>query len=71
MTELTGDAIPQETVFIPGEAPDFVVFIKAQGEHAQLHAIEGHFRWVITREDGTRYIARPGNAVVYNPDAHE
>lgn len=51
-----------ETVYIPGGSADFVVFIDSQREKAELKSIEGHFRWVITREDGTQYIARPEDA---------
>jgi hypothetical protein len=48
-----------ETILIPGEGPDFVAFIHGQNDKARIEAIEGKFRWVITREDGTEYIARP------------
>lgn len=48
-----------ETIYIPGGTADFVVFIHAQGDKAQLESVEGHGRWIITREDGTKYIARP------------
>lgn len=48
--------------YIPGGAPDFIVFIKSLGDKALLKAVDGHFRWVITRDDGTQYIARPEEA---------
>lgn len=48
-----------EIVYVPGGASDFVVFIQALKDAAQLYSIEGHARWVVTREDGTEYIARP------------
>lgn len=48
-----------EIEYIPGSSPDFVVFVKSLGNKAQLKGIDGKFRWVITRDDGTEYIARP------------
>ena len=48
-----------ETKYIEGNDVDFVVFIQSLGDKAQLRGIEGSFRWVITEEDGTSYIARP------------
>lgn len=48
-----------ETIYIPGSDLDFVGFIKKQKPAAELTNIEGKARWVITREDGTKYIARP------------
>ena len=48
-----------ETVYIEGMGADFVVFIQSQGDKAQLSTIDGHARWIVTREDGTRYICRP------------
>lgn len=50
-----------ETFYIPGAA-DFVVFIQKLGDKARLESLEGHARWVIIREDGTEYIARPEEA---------
>lgn len=47
-----------ETRYIPGNASDFVVFIRSFGDNAELRGIDGHFRWVI-HEDGKEYIARP------------
>lgn len=48
-----------EIEYIPGNAAEFVVFIQNLGDAAQIKSIEGHARWVITREDGMQYIARP------------
>lgn len=48
-----------EVVYIEGNASDFVVFIQGLKDKAQIHAIDGHMRWVVTREDGTQYVARP------------
>ena len=48
--------------YIQGNASDFVVFIKSLGEAAQIKSIGGRGRWVVTREDGTQYIARPAEA---------
>lgn len=46
-----------EIKYIPDT--EFVIFIKQLGDKAQLKAIDGHFRWVVTGEDGIDYIARP------------
>lgn len=48
-----------EIIFIPEK--EFVAFIKEQGvgDKANLKAIDGKFRWIITREDGSEYICRP------------
>jgi len=53
-----------ETVYVPGDSIAFRNFIRGHtiGKRANLKAIDGHFRWVITREDGTEYIARPEEA---------
>lgn len=48
-----------ETIYIP--TIEFTEFIKSQKENANPVSFEGHNRWVITREDGTTYIARPEN----------
>lgn len=50
-----------ETVYIPGDAAAFKLFIDAhyKDDTVELRNIEGHNRWVIKREDGTEYIARP------------
>ena len=50
-----------EIVYIPGTAADFVVFIQGLKDKAQLKAIDGHFRWVVEREDGSKYMARPSS----------
>lgn len=50
-----------DTVYIPGSDSDFVSFIQSLGDKANLKGIEGHFRWVVTKGDGTKYIARPEN----------
>ncbi len=52
-----------EIVYIKGSDTDFVLFIQSLKERAELTNIDGHARWVITREDGgTKYIARPESA---------
>jgi len=48
--------------YFDGNETDFVLFVKAQGDKAELAGIDGHFRWVLTREDGSRYILRPAEA---------
>lgn len=45
-----------ETIFIP--VKDFRKHIWDAGDRATLEAIEGFNRWVITRENGTKYIVR-------------
>ncbi len=54
-----------EIIYIPGDGIAFQNFIAAQGRgvNANLTTIDGNMRWVITREDGTRYIARPEEAM--------
>ena len=53
-----------ETKYIPGDSVAFIKFIQELGigDKANLKTIEGKFRWVITAEDGTEYIARPEEA---------
>ncbi len=51
-----------ETIYIPGDSFAFKAFIDAQGDKAKLTGIDGKNRWVITREDGTQFIARPEEA---------
>ena len=46
-----------ETVWIP--VADYKPHIWAVGDNAKLEGIDGKIRWVITREDGTKYICRP------------
>lgn len=50
-----------ETIFIEGDAMAFKAFIDEHyTDHtAELVGIDGKNRWVITREDGTKYIVRP------------
>lgn len=50
------------TEYIPGDSLAFVSFIKSLGDKAQLKVIDEKFRWIVTREDGTEYIARPQEA---------
>lgn len=45
--------------YIQGNSSDFVVFIQSLKDKARLESIDGHARWVVTRDDGTEYIARP------------
>jgi hypothetical protein len=56
-----------ETIFIKGNSADFVVFIQGLGDKAELRGIDGKFRWVVTRDDGTEYVARPEES---NPEAN-
>jgi len=47
-----------ETNYIP--AVDFAVFIKSLPEdRVELVNIDGFNRWVVTNDDGTKYIVRP------------
>lgn len=59
-----------EIIYIEGNAIAFKKFIDehyfAVPRRAELAGIEGKNRWVITREDGNKYIARPWET---NPDA--
>lgn len=48
--------------YVAGDGEAFIKFVKGAGDAAQMVAVDGFFRWIITREDGTRYIARPENA---------
>ncbi len=61
MEQWSGDMGKLETVYIPGTDADFVVFIQSLGDKANLKGVDGHFRWVVTKGDGTKYIARPEN----------
>lgn len=51
-----------DTVYIKGAGPDFAIFIQSKGDKAQIVTIGGHARWIVTRDDGTKYIARPEEA---------
>lgn len=55
MKEYKIDEFPTE--YIPDK--DFAVFVKSFKENAELASIGGKFRWVLTKDDGTRYIVRP------------
>ncbi len=55
-----GGELPIE--YIEGTGADFVVFIKGLGDKAQIKSIDGHARWIVTKEDGSQYIARPKEA---------
>lgn len=48
--------------YIKGDNLAFRDFIWEQKDKATLTSIDGHMRWVITKEDGTQYIARPQEA---------
>lgn len=48
-----------ETKYIEGDSLAFVKFIKDLGDKATWASIDGHARWIVTEEDGTKYIARP------------
>lgn len=47
--------------YIEGDSLAFKAFIDAHyaNKTVELLDIEGHKRWVVTEEDGTKYIARP------------
>lgn len=62
MESLTYDGPPLETEYIKGNDVDFVVFIQRLKDKAALKGIDGKFRWIVTRDDGTKYIARPESA---------
>ncbi len=62
MEQWSDDVGELETEYIPGNDADFVVFVQSLKDKAQLKGIDGHFRWVIEREDGTKYIARPNSS---------
>lgn len=50
-----------EIVFIPGDALAFKAFIDKHyaDKTVELVGIGGKNRWVVTRPDGSRYVARP------------
>jgi len=48
--------------YIPGNDDDYILFVKGKKDKAELISVDGHFRWKITEEDGTEYIARPQSA---------
>lgn len=48
--------------YIKGNSTDYVLFIQGLKDKAELKSVDGHARWVVTRDDGTRYIARPQDA---------
>ncbi len=50
------------TLYIPGTGADFVVYIQGLGNKAQLHSINGKFRWVVTTPKGERSVVRPDEA---------
>lgn len=45
--------------YVPGGTAEFVIYIKSLGESAQVTSVDGKMRWVVTREDGSRFVARP------------
>ncbi len=51
--------------YIPGNDVEYVLFIKSLEGKAKLTGINGLFRWVVTREDGSQYIARPESAKLH------
>lgn len=46
-----------ETEYIGKDSVEFKAF--TDGHKAELRNIDGHFRWIVKREDGTEYIVRP------------
>jgi hypothetical protein len=61
MADFVYDGPELETRYIPGSGADFVVFIQSLKDKAELKAIDGKFRWVVTY-DKSAYIARPESA---------
>ncbi len=55
--EIDNNALPVE--YIEGNDIDYVLFIQGVKDKAELTNIDGHARWVVTRDDGSKYIARP------------
>jgi hypothetical protein len=51
-----------ETRYITGNDTDFVIFIQNLGDKAEMAIVDDKFRWVVTEDDGTKYIARPLSA---------
>lgn len=53
-----------EIIYIQGDSIAFKAFIDEHyaDKSVELTAVDGHQRWVVTREDGTKYIARPEEA---------
>lgn len=47
-----------ETVYIQGDFKEFIDTLYEKGA-VSLENVEGKNRWVVTRDDGTKYIARP------------
>lgn len=58
-TEGTPEHKALETIYVVGDVVAFEIFIKQNWDNVKLVGIEGHFRWVLTNEDGTRVIVRP------------
>ncbi len=48
--------------YIKGNSVEYVLFIQGLKDKAELKSVDGHARWVVTREDGSKYIARPEDA---------
>lgn len=48
-----------EIIYIGKDSLEFKAFIDSQKDKAELRGIDGSFRWVVTKEDGTEYIVRP------------
>lgn len=46
-----------ETLWV--DEANFVSYIRNVGDKATLEGIDGFNRWVVTGEDGIRYIVRP------------
>lgn len=53
------DELPVE--YVPGTNLDFVQAIRGlkEQDRAVLSNVGGHFRWVVTKEDGTKVVMRP------------
>lgn len=47
-----------EEIFVPDE----IFKIRIHDLEANLEAVDGHMRWVVTREDRTKYALRPESA---------
>lgn len=56
------DVKDMETIYIEGNDAEFVVYIQGLGDKATLHSIDGHARWIVERENGSKVIVRPASA---------
>ena len=54
-----------EVIYIEGDSMAFKKFIDEQyaNKTVELQNVGGKNRWVVTRDDGTKYIARPEGVI--------